>query len=66
MKRQEAIDLLQELIRAEVEVVKKVNNGDRGLTGATRREHKAITAIFLALTGDKKPPTLEEFEQISE
>jgi hypothetical protein len=63
MDRQKAVELLQELTRAEVAVVHSVNSR-RGLTKkAAKEELKAIDAVFQALTGDTTTP--EEYSQIS-
>jgi len=63
MERQKALEMIEELIRAEVEVVHSCNS-TRGLTKkAANRERKAVEALFMALTGGGI--TAEEFQEIS-
>ena len=63
MERQKALEMIEEMIRAEVEVVHSCNS-TRGLTKkAANRERAAAGAIFMALTGSQI--TAEEFNEIS-
>jgi len=63
MDRQKALEMIEELIRAEVEIVHSCNSS-RGLTKkAASRERKAVDALFEALTNS--PITTEEYAEIS-
>jgi hypothetical protein len=63
MDRQKALEMIEELVRAEVEVVHSVNSR-RGLSKtAANRERKAVNAVFEALTNTRI--TDEEFQAIS-
>jgi len=65
MEKPKAIELLRELVEAEIEVVHQVNSR-RGLSKrAQRRERKAVEAIFHELTFPGIKLTDEEFAEIS-
>lgn len=64
MDRQKALEMIEELIRAEIQIVHSVNSS-RGLTKvAATRERKAVEALFEALTNSTI--TAEEFQDITD
>lgn len=63
MTRREAVELLQELVRAETQIVHSVNSAGGLTKKAAKEERKAVDAIFKALTGDTTTP--EEYKEIS-
>ena len=65
MDRATAVRMINDLVQAEVQVVKEVNRRSNGPTKTTlRAEENAVKALFLALTGEK--PTTREVTRITE
>ena len=64
MESKRAVELLRELVRAEVAVMHSVNSR-RGLTKkAAKEEERALQAIYVELTGITLTP--EEIREISD
>ena len=65
MDRETAVRLINDLVQAEVQVVKEMNSSEYGPTKTTlRAEENAVKALFLALTGEN--PTTHEVTRITE
>lgn len=63
MTRAEAVELVHELVSAEVDVVNQNNSRSGGITKrAAQREASAAKAIFLAMVGET--PEHSEIEQM--
>jgi len=65
VKREDAVQAIHELIKAEVETVKQENFRAGGVTkGAANRELSAVCHVFAALTGES--PNEEEIAAMIE
>jgi hypothetical protein len=63
--REDAVKAINELVRAEVAIVKQVNSGQGRVSKASeKRERLAVTNLFEALTGGEVASDAEVQEMI--